>query len=110
VNNTKRTNMVNNLNILKKKNGKELLNICNELIDNKIYVKNEFEVVKIKEDNLWNMDPFKNRSWRFSVNCLIMCEYLLQRFVFFLLIHLLLCSYHFHLYLGKLHFLLGCLI
>ena len=78
MNNTERTNRVNNLNILKKKNGKELLNICNELIHDKIYVRKEFEIVKIKEDGLWNMDPFKNRSWRFWVNCLIMCEYLLD--------------------------------
>ncbi|MDF2670284.1 MAG: hypothetical protein K0R67_2590 [Paenibacillus sp.] len=55
-----------------------LLRICNDYLKDHYYIAERYPVFKLGTDNIWVSDPFKERSWRFSVHTLIMLEYLIQ--------------------------------
>lgn len=67
--------------VLDEKQDMDILEICNNLINNNIYIKKQYKIIRINTKELWNNDPFNNRIWMFWTNCLIMCEYLIDGYV-----------------------------
>ncbi|WP_409299340.1 alginate lyase family protein [Peribacillus sp. SCS-26] len=61
----------------------DLMKICEDLINNNFHLKRNFPAINLdmkKQDNIWQLDPLKDRSWRFQLHCLIMMEYLVKGF------------------------------
>ncbi|GGK28997.1 hypothetical protein GCM10010965_22300 [Caldalkalibacillus thermarum] len=56
----------------------ELKTICDQLLNNEIYVDDQFPVVKLEKDRIWTSDPLQDRRWQFRLHSFISVELLVS--------------------------------
>ncbi|WP_409295033.1 alginate lyase family protein [Peribacillus sp. SCS-26] len=62
----------------------QLVTICENLLKNQFYLQGRYPTLTLELDkeNIWRLDPLKDRSWRFWLHCLIVVEQLVTGFNF----------------------------